>query len=128
MAKTFVNDDEYANLFGLGGKKAKEIDAQTNQIATDTANLRQKTDAQMIEVAKKLQEAEDNTKKAQQLEDELKAKLEDSVKNKIEVEKVVKNIKTQTTQTIASSNMKKYILIGAGIIGFVVVIALVVKK
>lgn len=127
--RVFVNDDEqYANLFGLGGKKARAIDSQTDQIRASTDKLRSETDAQMRDVAKQLEDAEQKTKQAQALQDELKSKLEDAVKNKKEVEQVADKIKTTTTQSVQSENMKKYILIGAGILGLVVVVALVVKN
>jgi len=127
--RVFVNDDEqYANLFGLGGKKARAIDSQTDQIRATTDKLRAETDAQMKDINKQLEEAEEKTRQAKELEQQLKSKLDDAIKNKKEVEQVATTIKTQTTKTIQSENMKKYILIGAGIVGLIVVVALVTKN
>jgi flagellar biosynthesis GTPase FlhF len=139
--RVFVNDDErYQNFIPLlvpviggagvgignllGNKKAKSIDANTDRIKAETERLRAETDAQAKDVEKQLQDAEQKTKEAKDLQDKLKAKLEEAKNNKKEIEKVTNKIQQQTSQ----SNTNKYLLIGAGIIGVIIVVALVVKK
>jgi len=119
------DDEMYNNLLGLGGKKAKRIDAQTDQIKSQTQALKDATDKKMQEIAQQDKATQDSIRQAKELREQLE-KLSELPPQSLVASPT--NEPPMTAPQQGMSNTMKYGLIGGGVLLVGIVVAMMIRK
>lgn len=127
----FVDDNEYSNLFGITGGKAKRINAENDRIRAEAERVKAESDARMNQVAQELDAADQARKKAK----ELQKKLEEL--DNTPLPQYTPPTPTPTASGVlpdtglpapTGSNMKKILIIGGISLAVVVGLVVILRK